>query len=168
MRRVRRGAAAAAIVLLLGACDRAPDEEQTVPEETPSPDLGERPDLASVLPADPGDPPDDLVVEDVVPGEGDEATAGDLVTVQYVGVSWSTQEEFDASWDRGQPFSFSLGTGDVIAGWDRGVEGMRVGGRRVLTIPPELGYGDRGVDGLIAPGETLVFVVDLLEVEVGR
>jgi peptidylprolyl isomerase len=84
--------------------------------------------------------------------------------MQYVGVAWSTQQQFDASWDRGQPFSFALGQGDVIAGWDQGVAGMRVGGRRRLTIPADLGYGSRGAGGLIKGGETLVFVVDLLGV----
>ena len=168
MRGVRGVAVAAAILVLLGACDRAADEEETVPDETPAPDLAERPDLATILPDEPGAPPDDLVIDDVVPGDGEEARAGDVVTAQYVGVSWSTQEQFDASWDRGQPLTFPLGEGRVIEGWDRGLEGMRVGGRRVLIIPPELGYGDRGVEGVIAPGETLVFVVDLLEVEASR
>jgi peptidylprolyl isomerase len=167
MRARRQLTAAAAALLLLGACDRAADEEQTVPEETETPDLAERPEVAAAMGDDLGDPPDDLVVDDIVVGEGDEVEPGDTVTVQYVGVAWSTQEEFDASWDRGQPFTFTLGEGRVIEGWDRGVQGMRVGGRRSLTIPPELGYGERGVDGVIAPGETLVFVVDLVDVERG-
>jgi peptidylprolyl isomerase len=111
-----------------------------------------------------GDPPAELEVEDLSVGEGDEAAPGRPVQVHYVGVSWSTGEQFDASWDRGQPFAFGLGAGQVIQGWDRGVAGMRVGGRRRLTIPPGLGYGDRGAGGKIAPGETLVFVVDLLGV----
>jgi peptidylprolyl isomerase len=84
--------------------------------------------------------------------------------MHYVGVAWSSGQQFDASWDRGQPFSFALGQGDVIAGWDQGVVGMRVGGRRRLTIPAELGYGSRGAGGVIKGGETLVFVVDLLGV----
>jgi peptidylprolyl isomerase len=109
-------------------------------------------------------PPDDLVVEDLEVGEGDEAVAGHTVDVHYVGVSWSSGKQFDASWDRGAPFSFGLGAGQVISGWDQGVAGMRVGGRRRLTIPPALGYGDRGAGGVIKPGETLVFVVDLLGV----
>jgi peptidylprolyl isomerase len=109
-----------------------------------------------------GEPPTDLVSEDLVEGEGPEIGAGDTASVQYVGVSWSTGREFDASWDRGQPFGFPVGAGRVIAGWDRGVVGMRAGGRRLLVIPPELGYGDRGAGGVIAPGETLVFVVDAL------
>lgn len=109
-------------------------------------------------------PPQRLVVEDLHEGEGPEATAGTKVRVHYVGVSWSTGQQFDASWDRGQPFSFPLGGGQVISGWDQGVQGMKVGGRRKLTIPPDLGYGARGAPGAIKPNETLVFVVDLLGV----
>jgi len=111
-----------------------------------------------------GPAPTDLVIEDVETGDGDEARSGQTVTVHYVGVAHSTGEEFDASWNRGQPFQFPLGAGRVIDGWDRGVAGMKVGGRRRLTIPPHLGYGDRGAGGAIKPGETLIFVVDLLGV----
>jgi peptidylprolyl isomerase len=111
-----------------------------------------------------GDPPAELQVEDLTVGEGDEATPGHEVDVHYVGVSWSTGDEFDASWNRGDSFRFGLGKGQVIQGWDQGVAGMKVGGRRRLTIPPGLAYGDRGAGGAIAPGETLVFVVDLLGV----
>ncbi|GLY22125.1 FKBP-type peptidyl-prolyl cis-trans isomerase [Micromonospora sp. NBRC 101691] len=111
-----------------------------------------------------GAPPADLVVEDITVGDGPEAERGQLVTVHYVGVSHSTGREFDASWNRGETFQFGLGAGQVIAGWDQGVVGMRVGGRRRLTIPPHLGYGNRGAGGVIKPGETLVFVVDLLGV----
>jgi peptidylprolyl isomerase len=107
-------------------------------------------------------PPTELVSEDLVEGDGPEIAPGATASVQYVGVSWSTGGEFDASWDRGQPFGFPVGAGRVIAGWDQGVVGMRAGGRRLLVIPPELGYGDRGAGGVIAPGETLVFVVDAL------
>jgi len=116
---------------------------------------------------DPGEgaPPADLVVEDITVGEGPEAQPGQVATVHYVGVSFSTGKEFDASWNRGQPFSFPLGGGQVIAGWDRGVAGMKVGGRRKLVIPPHLGYGDRGAGNVIKPGETLVFVVDLVGVQ---
>ena len=113
----------------------------------------------------PGDtPPADLVIEDQIVGEGREATAGSTVLAHYVGVAHSTGEEFDASYNRGEPLSFRLGVGQVIAGWDRGIEGMRVGGRRQLVIPPHLGYGDRGAGTAIAPGETLIFVVDLVGV----
>lgn len=111
-----------------------------------------------------GEPPADLVVEDIAVGSGPEAAAGSAVDVHYVGVAWSTGRQFDASWDRRSTFSFPLGGGQVIAGWDQGVAGMRVGGRRRLTIPPHLAYGERGAGGVIGPGETLVFVVDLLGV----
>ena len=111
------------------------------------------------------EPPTDIVVDDVDEGDGDEAVAGSTVTVHYVGVSWSTGEQFDASWDRMEPFRFGLGQGQVIQGWDNGVLGMKVGGRRRLTIPPHMGYGPAGAGGVIAPNETLVFVVDLLGVD---
>jgi peptidylprolyl isomerase len=110
------------------------------------------------------DPPRDLQVEDVVVGDGEEARPGQQVSVHYVGVAWSTGGQFDASWDRSEAFEFALGAGQVIQGWDQGVAGMRVGGRRRLTIPPHLGYGQRGAGGGIKGGETLVFVVDLLGV----
>jgi peptidylprolyl isomerase len=165
MRPSRIGVVVCGALLVLAACDRTPDEEQPVAEAPESPEVGERPDLAGMLGSDAGSPPADLELDDTVPGDGEEAVAGDTVTVHYVGAAWSTGEEFDASWDRGQPLTFTLGEGHVIAGWDRGVEGMRVGGRRTLTIPPDLAYGDRGVEGVIAPGETLVFVVDLVEVD---
>lgn len=110
------------------------------------------------------DKPTRLVAIDDIVGEGDEATPGSDVTVHYVGVSWSTGQQFDSSWDRLEPFRFGLGAGQVIQGWDDGVAGMRVGGRRTLHIPPEMGYGARGAGGVIAPNETLIFVVDLLGV----
>jgi peptidylprolyl isomerase len=110
-----------------------------------------------------GEPPSDLQITDVTVGDGDEAAAGRTAVVHYVGVAHSTGEEFDASYNRGEPFSFRLGAGNVIAGWDRGVVGMRVGGRRQLVIPPDLGYGQRGAGSAIAPGETLIFVVDLID-----
>ena len=112
-----------------------------------------------------GDIPFDLVTEDVVVGDGDEAVAGKRVSVHYVGVAFRSGEEFDASWNRGQPFSFTLGRGQVIRGWDQGVAGMKVGGRRLLVIPPALGYGASGQPPSIKPNETLVFVVDLLGVQ---
>jgi peptidylprolyl isomerase len=111
-----------------------------------------------------GDPPADLLIDDLTVGEGAEARPGQTVTVHYVGVSFSSGKEFDSSWSRRDPFSFRLGAGQVITGWDRGVAGMRIGGRRQLTIPAKLAYGDRGAGGAIKPGETLVFVVDLLGV----
>jgi peptidylprolyl isomerase len=112
-----------------------------------------------------GDIPFELGIVDVVVGEGPEATHGARVTVHYVGVSFTTGEEFDASWNRGDPFRFKLGAGQVITGWDEGVRGMRVGGRRRLTIPSAMAYGARGAGGVIRPHEPLVFVVDLLGVD---
>jgi peptidylprolyl isomerase len=122
--------------------------------------MSEKPDVS--IPD--GPPPTELGIEDLSQGEGAEAVEGSTLDVHYVGVSWSTKSQFDASWDRGAPLSFTLGTGQVIQGWDRGVAGMKVGGRRRITIPPDLGYGSRGAGGVIAPDETLVFVVDLVGV----
>ncbi len=112
-----------------------------------------------------GDIPFDLGIDDLVHGDGDEATPGTKVSVHYVGVAFSTGEEFDASWNRGQPFEFKLGKGQVIPGWDAGVQGMKVGGRRKLVIPSAMAYGARGAGGVIKPHEPLVFVVDLLSVD---
>jgi peptidylprolyl isomerase len=112
-----------------------------------------------------GQPPVELTVEDLHEGTGAEAAAGSNVSVHYVGVSWSNGQQFDSSWDRGDHFRFRLGAGQVISGWDSGVAGMRVGGRRRLTIPPHLGYGSRGAGGVIKANETLVFVVDLVAVD---
>jgi peptidylprolyl isomerase len=109
-----------------------------------------------------GEPPAELQITDIWEGEGPMASAGDRVAVHYVGVAHSTGEEFDASWNRGEPLTFQLGAGQVIAGWDQGVQGMKVGGRRQLIIPPDLAYGDRGAGNTIAPGETLIFVCDLV------
>ncbi|MFI0981661.1 FKBP-type peptidyl-prolyl cis-trans isomerase [Streptomyces sp. NPDC021093] len=112
-----------------------------------------------------GDVPKDLEIKDIWEGDGAVAKAGDYVKVHYVGVAFSTGEEFDASWNRGNPLEFQLGAGQVIAGWDQGVQGMKVGGRRRLTIPSHLAYGERGAGGgVIAPGETLIFVCDLVSV----
>lgn len=119
-----------------------------------------KPDVS--IPA--GEPPAQLLAEDITVGDGKTAQAGNIVEVHYVGVAWSTNRQFDASWDRGETFDFRLGAGQVIQGWDEGVAGMKVGGRRRLTIPPHMGYGDRGAGGVIKGGETLVFVVDLLNV----
>jgi peptidylprolyl isomerase len=123
--------------------------------------MPEKPDVQ--VPSD--QPPSyQLELEDITVGEGDEAVAGRTVEVHYVGVSWKTGEQFDASWDRGNTFKFPLGKGRVIAGWDQGVAGMKVGGRRRITIPPMLAYGKRGAGAVIGPDETLVFVVDLIAV----
>ena len=109
-----------------------------------------------------GAPPADLVVEDLAVGDGATVGAGQVASVHYVGVSHSTGKEFDASYNRGAPLEFTVGAGQVISGWDQGVSGMKIGGRRKLTIPPHLGYGDRGAGSAIKPGETLIFVVDLV------
>jgi peptidylprolyl isomerase len=127
----------------------------------PDHDLNEKPHVY----VPPGEaPPADLVIEDLVVGDGPEVQPGQTVNVHYVGVAWSTRQQFDASWDRDDVFSFGLGQGQVIAGWDEGVAGMKVGGRRRITIPPHKGYGKAGAGGVIKGGETLVFIVDLLGV----
>lgn len=156
-----------AIALAACAEDADPEAPQT---ETPAPgdaDLASRPELASFLPDDRGDPPGALVVEDVVDGDGDAAGEGDVLTVHHVGATWSTGVEFDATWSRGQTYTFELGAGRVIPGWDVGLVGMRTGGRRLLVIPPDLAYADRGAGSMIPPGETLLFVVDLVDVRSG-
>ena len=109
-----------------------------------------------------GEPPADLEITDIWEGEGKVAGRGDTVRVHYVGVAFSTGEEFDASWNRGEPLEFRLGIGQVIEGWDQGVQGMKVGGRRQLIIPPGLAYGNRGAGNRIRPGETLIFICDLV------
>lgn len=115
------------------------------------------------VPSEP--PPEELEIEDIVEGDGEAAEEGDQLTVEYVGVDYGTGEQFDASWDTGQPLPFELGAGNVIPGWDEGVEGMKVGGRRELVIPPDLAYGPQGSPPAIGPNATLVFVIDLLEVQ---
>jgi peptidylprolyl isomerase len=140
-----------------------PDQGAATATATATPAGGDLKDLSSkpVIPAPAGRPPAQLKVRDIVKGKGKRARPGDMISVQYVGASWSTGEEFDASWDRGEPFVFQLGAGNVIQGWDQGLVGMRVGGRRELTIPPQMGYGEQGSPPAIGPNETLVFVVDL-------
>jgi len=125
--------------------------------------LGEKPTVPPVE----GEPPTELVIEDVVKGKGPPAKAGDTLTMQYVGVSWSTNQQFDASWDAGQAFPFQLGAGMVIPGWDEGMVGMRRGGRRLLIIPPDMAYGPAGSPPAIGPNETLIFVVDLERIQKG-
>jgi len=162
-----------------GAATAAPTEEATqapteAPTETATSDasssggavkvagkLGSKPTIKTPG----GDPPTKLVIKDIKKGTGAEARAGQTVSVQYVGSLWQDGSVFDNSWDRGEPFSFPLGQGQVIPGWDQGVAGMKEGGRRVLTIPPDLGYGEAGAGGAIGPNETLVFVVDLEKVK---
>jgi peptidylprolyl isomerase len=156
----------AALALLAGCGD---DEEQPA-SSTPAPtyapaeiskDLKKEP----AIPPPAGSPPAELLTDDVVVGKGKTAAPGDVVSVQYTGVAFSTGQKFDASWDRGaEPFQFTLGAGEVIPGWDQGVAGMRVGGRRQLVIPPDLAYGPQGSPPAIGPNETLIFVVDLEKV----
>jgi len=144
----------------------APDTTATATEPAKPAKLAISKDrkVKPAIPKPTGSPPTELVIQDVVKGKGKAAEAGDNVTVQYVGVSFSTGQEFDASWNPpGKPFKFPLGAQMVIPGWDQGVAGMREGGRRTLIIPPDLGYGAAG-QGSIAPNETLVFVIDLLKV----
>lgn len=176
LRRLALPALAAAALLAAGCGDD--DAEQTATTEPPAaetataepepaaPEGGdlEDTDTKPAIAKPSGDPPDELVVEDIVEGKGKTAKKGSQVSVQYVGVSYSTGEEFDASWDRGEPFTFALGAGQVIPGWDEGIAGMKVGGRRQLTIPPDMAYGPAGSPPAIGPDETLIFVVDLLEV----
>jgi peptidylprolyl isomerase len=152
----------AAAVMLCGACASKSTASAGGTSQAPT---GAPSATKPVVTVPEGPPPSKLVVRDLVVGTGAEATAGSSVTVQYVGVSWSTRKQFDASWDRGQPFPFTVGTGQVIPGWDQGVPGMRVGGRRELIIPPSLGYGAQGQPQAgIKPNETLVFVIDLVSV----
>lgn len=116
------------------------------------------------IPRPEGDPPKKLMIVDITKGSGPAVKSGDQVTVDYAGTSWSTGQEFDASWKSGQQFPFELGAGNVIQGWDLGVPGMKKGGRRLLVIPPEQGYGAQGSPPNIGPNETLVFVVDLRKI----
>jgi peptidylprolyl isomerase len=148
------------------AAPPATEEQTEASEPTPAEqrealeDTGRKP----VIPRPSGTPPRRLEKDDIVRGKGPAAKAGDTLTVHYAGVSFSTGDEFDTSWNSGQPFRFPLGAGQVIPGWDKGLVGMRRGGRRMLTIPPELAYGSAGQPPTIGPNETLVFVVDLLAI----
>jgi peptidylprolyl isomerase len=165
--------ALACLVLALFAAACGDDEEQAAapaatPTATPAPGKIDASTISKDLSAKPkvakpsGDPPTELQKVDIVKGKGKAAEPGDSVSVQYVGNSWSTGTQFDASWDRGgEPFTFPLGAGQVIPGWDQGVAGMKPGGRRLLVIPPELAYGAQSPSPDIAPNETLIFVVDL-------
>jgi peptidylprolyl isomerase len=142
-------------------------EEQTETEPSPTEQRRALMDTSTKpeIPRPSGPAPRRLVKDDIVRGKGKRAKPGDNLTVHYAGVAFSTGEEFDASWNTGQPFTFPLGAGDVIPGWDRGMVGMKVGGRRMLTIPPELAYGAAGSPPAIGPNETLVFVVDLVSID---
>jgi len=158
------------LVLGLAACggeeEKRPASSAPKPTATTGEPKGSLTNLAAKprIPKPGGAPPKRLGVKDVVPGKGKAAKAGDSVTVQYVGVTHRTGKQFDASWDRGEPFTFDLGTGMVIPGWDEGLEGMKEGGRRLLSIPPEQAYGSEGSPPDIGPNEALVFVIDLKRV----
>ena len=164
-RRLLAALAAAALLGLAGCGDDDDDggsdagstsaETQTVASDDV--DTSKKPEIT--VPE--GEPPAGLEIRDIKEGDGATAKAGDTVTVDYVGVAYSTGKEFDASWTAGQPFTFSLGAGEVIPGWDQGVAGMKIGGRRELVIPPDLAYGEQGAPPDIGPNETLIFVVDL-------
>lgn len=152
-----------ALALAVAGCGSDDDSsttsggEATAAEASSSTDLAKKPEVT--VPSDP--PPKELVERDIVEGDGEEVINGSKVTVQYVGVGYKSGEEFDASWDRGEPFTFSIGDREVIEGWDQGLRGMKEGGRRELVIPPELAYGPAGAPPAIGPNETLIFVVDL-------
>jgi peptidylprolyl isomerase len=135
----------------------------TAPTKPAAYDISKDRSIKPAIPKPTGDPPTELVVQDIVKGRGRAAKSGDDVTVDYVGVSYSTGQQFDASWDGGKPFPFSLGAQGVIRGWDEGVVGMKKGGRRLLVIPPDLAYGPAG-QGTIAPNETLPFVIDMRKI----
>lgn len=159
---------ASCLALALAACGGGGgatiETEATTSESSGSAEAGAEKTKPTVVVPKGAPPPKKLEVKEIEEGTGAEAKSGDEVTVQYVGVNYKSGKEFDASWDRGEPFSFQLGAGMVIPGWDQGVEGMKVGGRRELIIPPELAYGPEGSPPAIGPNETLIFVIDLLEV----
>jgi len=157
-------------VLAFAGCGSSSDSSTGLSESTGATTESTSPEAAGGEKTKPkvtvptGAPPKKLEVKELEEGSGAEAKAGDKVTVQYVGVNYKNGKEFDSSWSRNEPFPFTLGAGEVIPGWDQGVEGMKVGGRRELIIPPELAYGEAGAPPAIGPNETLVFVIDLLEV----
>jgi peptidylprolyl isomerase len=157
----------AALALAVSGCGGSDDdssstaatsEATTTGQSAADTDLNAKPEVT--VPS--GSAPKQLEEKEIVEGDGAEAKTGDEVTVQYVGVGYDSKEEFDSSWSRSEPFTFNLGAGEVIPGWDQGVAGMKVGGRRELTIPADLAYGPAGSPPLIGPNETLIFVVDLL------
>lgn len=153
-----------ALLAFAGCGDDSSDEETTSGGTSAAAESSEDTSKKPKVTIPDGEPPAELVERDLVEGTGPAAKAGDEVTVQYVGVGYDSEEEFDASWDRGEPFTFQLGSSQVIPGWEQGVEGMKAGGRRELTIPAELAYGEAGSPPSIGPDETLVFVVDLVEI----
>jgi peptidylprolyl isomerase len=170
---LRAAVAALACVVLLAGCGGGDDTTEA--KNQPSPNEPQPPAATPETPKElqtkpkvgnpSGPPPKQLEKEDLITGTGATATAGKQLTVNYVGVLFESGKEFDASWERKQPFPFTLGQGMVIPGWDKGLEGMKVGGRRKLTIPPDQAYGEQGSPPTIGPNETLVFVIDLLDVK---
>lgn len=156
-------AVCAGLVVVAGcgsSSDSSTGSSESTGSTTSSESLTEKPKVT--VPT--GPPPKKLEVKELYEGNGAVAKAGEEVVVQYVGVNYKNGKEFDSSWSRNEPFSFTLGAGEVIPGWDKGIEGMKAGSRRELIIPPELAYGEAGAPPAIGPNETLVFVVDLLEV----
>jgi peptidylprolyl isomerase len=147
-----------------GSSDSSSSESTAASGESTSPEAGGGEKTKPEVTVPKGAPPKQLEVKELEEGSGAEAKSGGEVTVQYVGVNYKNGKEFDSSWSRSEPFTFTLGAGEVIPGWDQGVEGMKIGGRRELVIPPELAYGESGAPPAIGPNETLVFVIDLLEV----
>jgi peptidylprolyl isomerase len=152
------------LALALAGCGGSDDSSSSSGAETSADAPAESINKKPVVEVPSGPPPKQLETIDLIEGTGKEAKAGDNITVQYVLVDYKSGKEIEASWDRGEPLAFTLGTGQVIPGWDQGVEGMKVGGRRELIIPPQLAYGPSGA-GPIKPNSTLIFVVDLLSVE---
>ena len=157
------GAIVAVVIVLATGGDDEDSGGSSATGTDQSADLTKKPEIE----VPDGDPPTELETEDIVVGDGPEAKTGDTVSMQYVGVNYSDGKEFDASWERGEPFTFQLGSGQVIPGWDEGIPGMKVGGRRELIIPPDLAYGEAGSPPSIGPDETLIFVVDLTDVQPG-
>jgi peptidylprolyl isomerase len=158
----------AALALTACASDQGDEPAAGEPAAPAASGAATAPDANAILDAlypERGEPPGELVITDLTEGDGPAVSAGQRAVVQYWGLRWSDGGTFDSSWSRGQPFTFALGAGQVITGWDVGVDGMRVGGRRVLVIPPGLAYGDRGAGNVIGPGETLVFIVDLVDTD---
>ena len=154
------GVVLAAVVIVVVVSQGGGDEGGSAGGATASDDLGEKPEITV-----PDEPATELITEDVVEGDGPEAKEGDEVEVEYVGVAQSTGAEFDSSWERDEPFTFGLGAGEVIPGWDEGIVGMKEGGRRLLVIPGDQAYGPTGQPPDIGPNETLVFAVDLISVK---
>jgi peptidylprolyl isomerase len=152
-----------ALAVAVAGCGGGSDDSSSgsTGSEASNTDLSKKPKVT--VPK--GVSPDKFAYSEIVEGSGATAKAGDKVTVQYVGVGFDSEEEFDSSWSRNEPFPFTLGGGEVIKGWDKGVEGMKVGGRRELLIPADLAYGPAGSPPSIGPNETLIFVIDLLKVE---